>query len=103
MTTRALAVLVGLLMSGGLTACGPSESDYVEACLAMPDANAERCRCRASEGKARLSAKAWEAFVLDMQGKDEESSAALAQLSIDEQSAFIGAAIEINRKCGGDE
>jgi hypothetical protein len=101
----ARTLVFGVLTSGLLAGCSPapSENDYIEACLAKPDANEERCRCRAREGKAKLSPDAWEAFVLDEQGKDEESSTQLARLPIEEQSAFIGVAIEINRICGSED
>jgi hypothetical protein len=104
MKTRALVVLVGLAASGFLTGCGgpPSEGDYVEACLAKPQAVEDECRCRAREARPKLSDKAWEAFVLDAQGKDEESARLLASLSMDEQSDFVGVAIVLRQKCSGE-
>lgn len=119
MIKRAKDVLSGVmitLMAVLIGACssGPSESEYVAACLKEGGNVASKrldkemgvsrdsfCKCAAREAKSMLSADAQRAMILDMEGKKQEASAISSKMTETEQMAFMKGTIEIFGKCTG--
>lgn len=100
MTSRVTPILFVLAASSFLAGCGgPGEEDFVQACLKGQGATEEACRCTASEAKAKLPAKGWEALVLDAQDKDAEAEAVRNSMSTEEQVKMMGAMFEVVGKC----
>ena len=108
MTIAATAALIGAC-SGG-----PSESEFVAACLKEGEKGANKalrremgvkseefCKCAAKAARATLSADAQRAMILDMQGKPGEARAISSKMSESEQMAFMKGGIEIFGKCAG--
>lgn len=91
------AAAAGLLLS----ACGsgPSEAEYVQACVKSPLATEKSCQCAARESRSSLPAHVYTAIVLDMQGKKQESEAILGKLNFDERAEFGMKQFEIVGKC----
>jgi len=103
-TTVARALASVLAASSMLAACsgGPSESEFVKACLASSQAqavDAKMCSCMAHEAKSTLSPKFYQAMVLDMQGKKQEEEALLGDMPFDQRAAFGMKQIEVLGKC----
>ena len=105
-----------VILAALLAACdsGPSESDFVAACLKEGERGANKmmrkemgvkgdafCKCAAKEAKASLSADARRAMILDMQGKKQEASAISSKMSDADQMAFMQGATNIFGKCVG--
>jgi hypothetical protein len=88
-----------------LAACssGPSEGEYVKACLASSSpqmgVNEKMCSCMAHESRANLPATYYRAMVLNMQGKKQESEAILGDLPFDKRADFGMKQFEILGKC----
>ena len=113
MLCRVTAVIVATL----LVACdsGPSESDFLTACLKEGERNVANkmlrkemgvkgdafCKCAAKEAKATLSTDARRAMILDMQGKNQEASAISSKMSDADQMAFMKGTAEVFGKCMG--
>lgn len=110
MLCRATAVILVAL----LAACdsGPSEAEFVAACLKEGEIGVNKalrkeagvkgdafCKCAAKEAKASLSADAQRAMILDMQGKKQEASAISSKMSDADQVAFMKGATNIFGKC----
>lgn len=102
------------IASMALMACdaGPSESEFVAACLKEGARGANRamrremgvqpeafCRCAAAEAKARLPAEARQAMVLDMQGKTAEARAISSKLNEADQMAFMQGTMKMLEAC----
>ena len=98
------------------TACsgGPSDTEFVEACLKEGQSAAsqlldkelgvtrdEFCRCGAEFAQSSLSADGYRAMVLEMQGKGEEARSITSKMSEPEQIAAVQVAAEMVEKCGG--
>ena len=105
------AVAVALFM-----ACnsGPSESEFVAACVKEGQSAASQlldkelgvtrdafCKCGASVAKSSLSSDGYRAMILDMEGKREEASSITSKMSESEQEASLKVLGEMVDKCGG--
>ena len=110
----AMAIVVGVLF----TACsgGPSESEFVAACMSEGQGVASQmldeemgvtrdafCRCGAPVAKSSLSSDGYRAMILDMQGKRAEASSITSKMSESEQQAALEVLGEMLEKCGGAE
>jgi hypothetical protein len=99
-----------------LAACdgGPSEAEYVAACLKEGEMGANKalrkevgvkyeamCKCAAAEVSSSLSADARRSMVLNMQGKKQESKAIISKMSEAEKMASMNAGLDMVKKCGG--
>ena len=99
-----------------LAACGqgPSESDFVTACLKEGEIGANKarnremglntetaCKCAAKEASATMSADTRRSMILNMQGKKQESKAITAKMTEAEKMASMNAALELFKKCAG--
>jgi geranylgeranyl pyrophosphate synthase len=108
----ATAVVVGALV----TACsgGPSESEFVAACMTEGQGVASQmlddelgitreafCTCGAPVAKSSLSSDGYRAMILDMQGKREEASRLTSQMSESEQQAAVEVIGKMLETCGG--
>jgi hypothetical protein len=110
MTLLAMTVFVGAL----LTACssGPSESEFVAACLTEGQSAASKaldkelgvtrdafCKCGANVAKSSLSADGYRAMVLEMQGKGEEARSITSKMNESDQLAAVKVSAEMVEKC----
>jgi hypothetical protein len=99
-----------------LAACdrGPSEAEFVAACLKEGERGANKmlrremgfnneagCQCAAKQAASSLSADARRSMILNMHGKVQESKAMLAKMSEADQMAAMGAALDLFGKCAG--
>lgn len=106
------AVIVATL----LVACdgGPSEAEFVAACLKEGEMGANKalrremgvkgdafCKCGAAEARSSLSADAQRAMILDMQGKSQEARAISSKMSDADQMAFMKGGMAVFGKCAG--
>lgn len=107
-----IAILAGLF-----AACdsGPSESEFVAACLNEGRAGANKaigdalgidrekfCRCGAKAARAGMSDQGMQLMLWEMQGgKRQEIAALQAKLSDDEKMAVVKAGVEVFGKCAG--
>lgn len=98
-----------------LSACdsGPSDSDFVTACLKEGERGANKgmrremgikngeefCKCGATAARASLSSDLRHAMVLDMQGKKQEASAITSKMSDTDKMAAIESTMSIFGKC----
>ena len=112
MLRLAAAVVLGAL----LTACGgegPSDSEFVAACLNEGQGGASQmldrelgvtrdafCKCGAPVARSSLSSDGYRAMILDMQGKREEASSITSKMSESEQTAAVEVAANMLEKCG---
>ena len=112
-----LCRMTAAILAALLAACesGPSEAEFVAACLKEGERNVANkalrkeagvkgdafCKCAAKEAKASLSADAQRAMILDMQGKKQEASAISSKMSNADQMAFMQGATNIFGKCIG--
>ncbi len=91
---------------------GPSESEFVEACVKEGQSGASQlldnelgvtreafCKCGANVAKSSLSADAYRAVVLDMQGKEEEAAAITSKMSENDQLASVKVAADMLQIC----
>jgi hypothetical protein len=91
-----------MVVSGIVSACGgsgPSESEFVQACLIEGGADEESCLCGAREAKSILSADAYKAMVLEMRGDKREAAEITAAMTEEQQMKFIMQTGEIFDKC----
>lgn len=99
-----------------LAACdsGPSESEFVAACMKEGQQGANRamsramgidrdqfCKCGASQAKASLSAEGYRMMVFEMQGKRQEVAALQSKMSDAEKIDVMKAGFEVLGKCVG--
>ena len=97
-----------------MVACGggPSEKEFVDACLKEGQGAASAlldkelgvsreayCSCGAKVAKESLSADGYQAMVLDMQGKRAEASAITSKMSEADQLAAVSVAGAMLEKC----
>jgi hypothetical protein len=112
-STPSLVVTV-VLVGASLMACsgGPSESEFVDACLLEGKSASSQlldrelgvtreafCTCGAGVAKSSLSADGYRAMVLEMQGKREEATAITSKMSEDEQLNSVKVAGDMVEKC----
>lgn len=88
---------LGLVLAG--CDSGPSEDEFIAACVQARNQTQESCSCAAREAKASLPTSAWQALVLDMQGKGAEAKAITDKMTGEEQSAYVKGTIDMARKC----
>lgn len=106
----AMAVVVAAM----LTACdsGPSESEFVAACLSEGQRGANKamnnplgidrdkfCKCGASQAKASLSADGYRLMVFEMQGKRQEVAALQSKMTDTDKMNVMKAGFEVLGKC----
>ena len=100
-----------------LSACGsgPSDSDFVAACIQegergankgmrreMGVKNAEEfCKCGAAGARASLSSDLRHAMILNMQGKKQEATAMTSKMSDTEKMSAMQSTMAIFGKCSG--
>jgi hypothetical protein len=99
-----------------LAACsrGPSEAEFVAACIKEGETGANKmlrremgfksetgCQCMAKEAASTVSADARQSMILNMQGKMQESKAIIAKMSERDQMATMNAALGLFEKCAG--
>lgn len=106
--TVAVAGALAIACAGG----GPSDTEFVEACLKEGQGGASQlldkelgvtreafCKCGANVARSALSADGYRAMVLEMQGKGDEARAITSKMSETEQLASVNAAGEMLEKC----
>jgi len=106
--------LAAVTMAALITACsaGPSEAEFVEACLQEGQNVASKmldremginrdsfCKCGAKVAKASLSADGYRVMILGMQNKKQEASAISSKMSEAEQQAVLTGTAELFEKC----
>jgi hypothetical protein len=117
MTSRMLRVTsrMAIAMTAALIgACGggPSQSEFVSACLAegqnavnaafTRELGVEReafCGCAGEKVRSSLSADGQRAMILEMQGKSQEAAEISSKMSESEQQAFAQGALEVFAQC----
>ena len=113
LSCRRIAVAIVIALGAGCDG-GPSDSDFVDACLAEGQRGANKmmrremgvkgedfCKCGAREARTALSPVARQAMVLGMQGKKAEAHAIGEKMNEKEQAAFMKGTMEIFGKCAG--
>lgn len=113
-TRRRRAGLLAVVAGMTLTACdsGPSESEFIAACMQEGARGANQamrremgvkpeafCRCAATEAKANLPAEVRQALVLDMQGKTVEARAISSKLKEADQMAMMQGTMKMLETC----
>ena len=108
--------VVAALALALVAACdsGPSDSEFVTACLAEGERGANKmmrremgvkgddfCKCGAKEARSVFSPQARQAMVLGMQGKKAEAHAIGEKMSAQEQDAFMKGTMTIFTACAG--
>lgn len=105
-----------IALTAFLAACsrGPSDAEFVAACIKEGEMGANKmlrremgfnnetgCQCAAKEAAASLSADARQSMILNMQGKKQESKAIIAKMGEADQMKTMNAALELFKKCAG--
>jgi hypothetical protein len=111
-----LCAITVVIMATLIAACdsGPSEAEFVAACMKEGEKGANKalrremgvksdafCKCAATEARSSLSADAQRAMMLDMQGKSQEARAISAKMSDADQMAFMKGGMAVFEKCVG--
>ena len=115
--TPMLCCVAAVILATVLAACdsGPSEAEFVAACLHEGERSVankalrkemgvkgdEFCKCVAREARTNLSADAQRAMILDLQGKQREASAISSKMSEADQMAFMKGGAAVLEKCLG--
>ena len=112
-STPSLVITV-VVVAASLMACGggPSETEFVEACLLEGKSASSQlldrelgvtreafCKCGAGVAKSSLSDDGYRAMVLDMQGKREEAAAIASKMSEDDQVLSVKVAGDMVEQC----
>ena len=100
-----------------IAACdsGPSDADFVAACLVEGERGANKamrremgvksgeefCKCGAAAARTSLSSDLRRAMILNMQGKKQEASAITAKMSDADKMAAMESTMSIFGKCAG--
>jgi hypothetical protein len=113
LSCRRIAGAVVIALGAGCDS-GPSDSEFVNACLAEGERGANKmmrrdmgvkgddfCKCGAREARSALSPVARQAMVLGMQGKKAEAHAIGEKMSQKDQDAYMKGAMAIFGKCAG--
>lgn len=113
LSCRRIAVVIVIALGAGCDS-GPSDSEFVNACLAEGERGANKmmrremgvkgddfCKCGAREARTALSPVARQAMVLGMQGKKAEAHAIGEKMSETDKDAYMKGAMEIFGKCAG--
>jgi hypothetical protein len=111
-----LCHMMVVIMATLIAACdsGPSEAEFVAACMKEGEKGANKalrremgvksdafCKCAATEARSSLSADAQRAMILDMQGKSQEARAISSKMSDADQMAFVKGGMAVFGKCAG--
>lgn len=93
---------------------GPSDSEFIAACLAEGERGANKmmrremgvkgedfCKCGAKEARSVFSVQARKAMVLGMQGKKADAHAIGEKMSPQEQDAFMKGTMTMFNACAG--
>lgn len=83
------------LMSCG----GGGVSALVDACVEDGESKKD-CTCMAEKLEESVSPKAFEAIVLDAQGREEAANAAMKELGMADAMAVAGAMFKVATECG---
>jgi hypothetical protein len=104
----ALILAPALAMLPLLAACagGPSDGEFVQACLKqgehslqMVKMTEEMCKCAATYARENFAPPVRQAMTLDMQGRKPESEALLEGMSFEERAKFATQQFEMVGKC----
>jgi hypothetical protein len=111
---RATSRMALAMTAVSIAACGggPSESEFVSACLAegqnavnaafTRELGVEReafCKCAGDKAGSSLSTDGQRVMILEMEGKSQEASEISAKMSDSEQQAFAQGALEVFASC----
>ena len=94
-------VLASAIVGGSLSACGgsgPSEAEFVQACL-KTQATKAVCECGAKTAKDSLPADHYRMMVLDMQGKRQELEAMSEKMNFEQRATFAQEQFQVLGKC----
>lgn len=113
LSCRQVALVLVVALAAGCDS-GPSDSEFVNACIAEGERGANKamrremgvkgedfCKCGAREARAALTPLARQAMVLGMLGKKAEAHAIGEKMSEKDQEAFMKGAMDIFGKCAG--
>jgi hypothetical protein len=108
----AAALVIALVAACGDS--GPSDSEFITACLAEGERGANKmmrremgvkgedfCKCGAKEARSAMSPQARQAMVFGMQGKKAEAHAIGEKMSPQEQDAFMKGTMTLFTACAG--
>ena len=99
--TAISAVLASAVLGASLSGCGssgPSEAEFVQACLKTQAPKAV-CECGAHEAKGSLSSEHYRMMVLDMQGKRPELEAMSEKMTFEQRATFAQEQFQVLGKC----
>lgn len=112
--SRSVAAVVMLVALAAGCDSGPSDSEFVTACLAEGERGANKmmrrdmgikaedfCNCGAREARSAFTPQARQAMVLGMQGKKAEAHAIGEKMSPQEQDAFMKGTMTLFDACVG--
>jgi hypothetical protein len=98
-------VLLTLPLLGGC-AGGPSDAEFVQACMSsnerglnMVRMTEEMCQCAATYARENFPPPVRQAMSLNLQGRKQESEALLAGMSFDDRAKFAMQQFEMVGKC----
>ncbi len=105
------AIVILVALAAGCDS-GPSDSEFITACIAEGERGANKmmrremgvkgedfCECGAKEARSAFSPQARQAMVLGMQGKKAEAHAIGEKMSAQEQDAFMKGTMTIFNAC----
>jgi len=102
--TFAAAIAVSPLFAG--CAGGPSDGEFVQACLSSNDRGLqmvkmteEMCKCAATYARENFPPPVRQAMALNLQGRKQESEAMLEGMSFDERAKFAAQQFEMVGRC----
>jgi hypothetical protein len=102
---RSASSLTSALALGLLGGCaqGPSEAEFVQACLSSssPQMGVTQaiCQCGAREARSKLPADHYRAMVLTMQGKKQEAESLLGDMSFEKRAEFAMEQFQVLGQC----
>jgi hypothetical protein len=101
-----LAPALAMLALFAGCAGGPSDGEFVQACLKqgehslqMVKMTEEMCKCAATYARENFAPPVRQAMTLDMQGRKQESEALLEGMSLEERAKFAAQQFEMVGKC----
>lgn len=104
----ALILAPAILALPLLTGCagGPSDGEFVQACLKqgehslqMVKMTEEMCQCAATYARENFPPPVRQALSLNMQGRKQESESLLAGMSLEDRAKFAAQEFEMVGKC----
>jgi hypothetical protein len=101
-----LAPVVLVLPFFAACAGGPSDGEFVQACLSsnerglnMVKMTEEMCKCAATYARENFAPPVRQAMTLNLQGRKQESEALLQDMSFEERAKFATQQFEMVGKC----